>query len=299
MNFHQLRVFYEVAKEKSFSAAAEKLYLTQPAVTWQIKNLEEYYDLRFLERAGKKISLTEEGKILFDFADQILHLSRQAEEALADLKGLSRGALRIDSVFTFGDYYLPVILDAFHKKYPQINIQVLTGNSGQIIENTLLHKNDMAFVAQDPENEKLVARKFISDILVAVVSPRHRLARRKSVTLKDLEGQALILRESGSSPRRIVDEILKQRGISSQIIMETASTSAIKRIVEGGIGMAILSRQAVKKEVLAKTLKELPIVDAEIAYRFYLIHHKDKYFSRALKAFMDMSLELSPKLSTD
>jgi len=132
-----------------------------------------------------------------------------------------------------------------------------------------------------------------------VVSPRHRLARRKSVTLKDLEGQALILRESGSSPRRIVDEILKQRGISSQIIMETASTSAIKRIVEGGIGMAILSRQAVKKEVLAKTLKELPIVDAEIAYRFYLIHHKDKYFSRALKAFMDMSLELSPKLSTD
>ncbi len=104
MNIHQVRVFYEVAKAQSFSAAAEKLHLTQPAVTWQIKNLEEHYDLRFFERTGKKILLTEEGRILFDFADRILTLSREAEEALADLRGLSRGTLRIDTVLTFGDY---------------------------------------------------------------------------------------------------------------------------------------------------------------------------------------------------
>jgi len=299
MKFHQLRVFYEVAKEKNFSAAAAKLSLTQPAVTWQVKNLEEYYELRLFERTRKKITLTTEGKILFDFADQIFNLSRQAEEALADLKGLSRGALRIDSVFTFGDYYLPTLLEAFHKKYPQITIQVHTGNSSQIIENTLLHQNDMAVVAHDPQNEKLVAREFISDLLVGIVSPSHPFASTKSIALKKLNGQPLILREQGSSPRRIVDEILKKKGISPLIIMESASTSAIKKMVEGGMGMAILSRQAVKEEVRAKSLRELPFTDVEIAYRFYLIYHKDKYFSRALKAFMNVAMEIAPRLSAD
>ena len=299
MNFHQLRVFYEVAKERNFTAAAAKLFLTQPAVTWQVRNLEEYYELKFFERTRKKTTLTAEGKILFDFADQIFNLSRQAEEALADLRGLSRGALRIDSVFTFGDYYLPTLLGAFHKQYPRIAIQVHTGNSSQIIENTLLHKNDMAVVAHDPEDEKLVVREFISDLLVGIVSPSHRFARRKSIALKELDGQPLILRERGSSPRRIVDGILKKKGVAPLIIMESASTSAIKKMVEGGTGMAILSRQAVREEVRAKSLRELPFTDVEIAYRFYLIHHKDKYFSRALKAFMDVALEIAPKLSPE
>jgi DNA-binding transcriptional LysR family regulator len=298
MNLHRLRVFYEVAKAKSFSSAAQKLYLTQPAISWQVKNIEEYYDLKFFERVGKRIVLTEEGKILFNFADQIFNLSRQAEEALADIKGLSRGALKIDSVFTFGDYYLPTLLELFHKKYPQIGLQIHTGNTSQIIENTLLHKNDIAFVAYDPENDQLAAREFISDLLVGIVSPRHPFAGRKSIPLKELHGQPLILRERGSSPRRIVDEILKKRGISPMIIMESASTAAIKKMVESGIGMAILSRQVVKEEVLKKSLRELPFTDAEIAYRFYLIYHQDKYFSRTLKAFMDTSMELSFRLSS-
>jgi DNA-binding transcriptional LysR family regulator len=299
VNFHQLRVFYEVAKTGNFSAAAQKLFLTQPAVTWQVKNMEEYYDLKLFERGGKKTTLREEGKVLFDFADQIFNLSRQAEEALADLKGLSRGALRIDSVFTFGDYYLPTLLERFHKKYPAIAIQIHTGNSSQVIENTLLHKNDIAFVARDPEDPKLVAREVVSDRLVAIVHPRHPFARRKSILLKELTGQRLILREQGSSPRSIVDAILKRKGISPHIIMESASTSAIKKMVESGTAMAILSRQVVKKEALAKSLKILPFSDVEIVYRFYIIHHQDKYFSRALKAFMDTAMELSSRLAPD
>lgn len=295
MNIHQLRVFYEVAKAGSFSAAAEKLHLTQPAVTWQIKGLEDSYDLKIFDRTGKKVLLTEEGKILFDYADRILNLNRQAEEALIDLKGLSRGTLRIDSVFTFGDYYLFSMLRDFHKKYPKITLQINTGNTRQIIENTLLHKNDIAFVAQDPGYDKLEAQEFTSDLLVGIVHPTHRFARRKSISLKELNGQPLILREQGSFPRRILDEILKKRGISPRIIMESASTMAIKKMVESGNGMAILSQQVVKKELLAKSLIELPLSDAEITYRFYLIYHKDKYFSRALKAFMDVAAEFSQR----
>lgn len=293
MNFHQLRVFYEVAKASSFSAAADKLCLTQPAVTWQIRNLEDFYDLKFFERVGKKVLLTEEGKILFDYADRILNLSRQAEEALADLKGLSGGTLKIGATFSFADYYLPVLLDAFHKKYPKIAIQISTGNTPQIIETALLHKNDLAFVAYDPKNEKLVAREFASDQLEAIVCLSHPFAKRKSISLKDLRGQPLILRELGSSKRRMIDEVLREKGITPTIIMESASTSAIKKMVESGVGVAILSRQVVKKEVQAKAFKELPFTDASIAHRFYLIHHKDKFFSQASRAFMDLTLEYS------
>jgi DNA-binding transcriptional LysR family regulator len=154
-------------------------------------------------------------------------------------------------------------------------------------------------VARDPENEMLVAREVLSDLLVGIVHPRHPFARRKSILLEELNGQPLILREQGSSPRSLVDAILKKRGVSPVIIMESASTSAIKKMVEGGTAMAILSRQVVKKEVLAKSLKILPFSDVEIAYRFYIIHHRDKYFSRALKAFMDTAMELSPRLALD
>lgn len=295
MNLHQLRVFYEVARAQSFSAAAEKLHLTQPAVTWQIKNLEDFYELRFFERTGKKILLTEEGRILFDFADRILTLSREAEEALADLRGLSRGTLRIDSVFTFGDYYLAMLLQAFHRKYPNILLQVNTGNTSQIIENTLQHKNDVAFVAYDPRDDRLRVHEIVSDVLVAVVAPHHPWARKKSIRLKDLGGQPLMLREHGSSPRRILEAIFNEREIHPRIILESASTPAIKKMIESGLGVAILSQQVIKEELRAKRLTQLTIRDAEIVYRFYLVYHKDKYISRALQAFMDLAIEFSQK----
>jgi DNA-binding transcriptional LysR family regulator len=295
MNLHQLSVFYEVAKSGSFSSAAQTLLLTQPAVTWQMKSLEGLYEVKLFERMGKKIALTEEGKVLFDFADRILNLTRQAEAALADLKGLSRGSLKVDSTFTFGDFYLPDILSAFHRKHPKISVQVTTGNSTQIIENTLLHKNDVAFAARDPHHEKLEAREFTSDRLVAILPPAHPLARRKSISLKEIEGQPLILRERGSSPRRILDEILEQRRISPRVITESASTSAIKKMVERGVGISILSQQVVKKELQARVLKQMPFSDVDIAYTFYFIYHKDKYLSHALKAFLDIAMEFSRK----
>jgi DNA-binding transcriptional LysR family regulator len=295
MNLHQLRIFCEVAESCSFRSAAEKLHLTQPAITLQIRNLEDYYELKFFERMGKKILLTEEGKVLLDFARKILNLSRQTEEALDDLKELSRGSLRIATSFSFADYYLPTLLKAFRSKYPKITIQVAAGNTSQIIEDTLLHKNDIAFVAYDPGNGVLVAREFLSDILVAIVPNRHKLAGRESVTLNELNGEPLILRERGSSNRRMVDETFKKKRITPLIIMESASTSAIKEMAESGAGIAILSRQVVKKEAEAHAFKALPFTEVEMSHRFYLIYHKDKYFSRALKAFVDMAMDLAQK----
>lgn len=295
MNIHQLKVFYEVVHTGGISAAAEKLHLTQPAITWQIKSLEDYFNLKFFDRIGKKVLLTEEGKILLEFAERILSLDQQAKEMLEDIKDLARGNLRLAATFTFGDFYLPPLLVEFHHKYPKITIQISTGNSSQIIENVLLHKADLAVVAYDPQEEKLEACQLTADLLVLVVAPTHPWAKRRHISLQELDGQPLILREKGSSPRRLVDEILSQRRINPKIIMESASTSAIKKMVESGVAMAILSQQVVQDEIQTGVLKKLLFQDAQIAYRFYLIYRKDKYISRTMKAFMKLALEISQR----
>ncbi len=293
MNYHQLNVFYEVAKAKSFTVAAEKLFLTQPAVSLQIQNMEKYYDIKLFEKAGKRIVLTKAGEVLFEFAEKIFNLARLAEDAIADFRRLKRGTLKIDAVFTFADYYLPILLEAFYNKYQNIILEIRTGNTSQIIKDTLIHKNDIAFVAYKPETDKLVAIEFINDHLVGVVPSHHKFAHRESIAVEELNGERLILRERGSSPRRIVEEVFKTKGITPQIIMESGSTTAIKRAVEAGIGMSILSKQAVKKEVEAGTLKELHFTDAEIGYQFFLILLKEKYISKLLRSFLDIAMEFA------
>jgi len=288
-------VFCEVAETGSFSGASEKLFLTQPAVTLQIKNLENYYQMKFFDRIGKKVLLTEEGKVLLDIAKQILDLNRQAEEMLADLKGLSKGTLRVATSHSFADYYLPAVLKDFHRKYPKIFMQVSTGNSSQIIEDTLLYKNDVAFVARYPENNKLTAREVVSDVLVAIIPNKHKLAGRESVTLNELNGEPLVLREAGSSERKLVDAAFRRRRIQPLVIMESASTAAIQKMVRSGAGIGILGEHLVSREVEADAFKALPFTEVEMAHKFYLVHHKDKYFSRALKAFLDVAMDLSQK----
>ena len=297
MNLHQLRVFCEVANARSFTAAATKLHLTQPAATWQMKRLEEAYGLQFLQRAGKRVSLTEEGKVLLDFAGRILRLAGEAEEALADLRGLPLGTLRIDATYICGDYYLPALLEALHRRHPGIRFQIGIGNSSQVIENTLAQKNDIGICAQDPAHPKLEAHRIMSDLLVGVVGRTHPFARRHAIGLRELAGQPLILRETGSSPRGVVDEMLSRHGVVPTVIMESASTSAIKRFVENGVGMAILSQEVVRKELQDGSLRRVLFTDAEIAYHFYLIRHKDRWISRALNAFVEMarSFQLQPE----
>ncbi len=236
MNLHQLRVFYEVASARSFTSAAAKLNLTQPATTWQVKRLEEACGLKFLDRAGKRVALTEEGKVLFDFAVRIHRLVQETEEALADLRGLPLGTLRIDATYIVGDYYLPGLLEALHRRHPGISFQIGIGNSSQVIENTLAQKNDIGVCAHDPTHPKLEARRILTDLLVAVVGPTHPFARRRTIALRELAGQPLILREQGSSPRRTIDEILKRHGINPTVIMESASTPIIKRFAANGVG---------------------------------------------------------------
>ena len=245
--------------------------------------------MRLLDRAGKRVSLTEEGKVLVDFAGRLLRLARETDEALADLRGLPMGTLRIDATYIVGDYYLPGLLEALHRQHPGLAFQIGIGNSSQVIENTLAQQNDIGICAHDPVHPKLEARRILTDLLVAVVGPTHPFARRRSMALRELAGQPLILREQGSSPRRTIDDILKRHGLAPRVVVESASTPIIKRFAANGVGIAILSQQVVAKELQDGLLRLLPFKDAEVEYHFYLIRHRDRWASRAVQAFVEMA----------
>jgi len=293
VNFNQLKIFYTVAKKKSFTMAARELFLTQPAVTIQIQKMEKDHETKLFDRVGEKIFLTESGNILFSYAEKILTLFAQAEEALIDVKGLKSGKLTIGASATVGSYYLPKIFEVFGKKYPNIEIEMNSTNSYNVVENVLAFKNDLGFVGQLPHLEKLVVIPFLEEELVLIVPPDHPFAHKEEVSLEDLVGQPFILREMGSTTRELVEERIGRKGVSMKVVMDLASNEAIKKAVEGGLGISIISKYVVKKEVDQGLLRMATLVDERIMRKFFIIYHEEKYVSNTLRAFLNVASEFS------
>ena len=293
MDLNQLWIFYNVVKHKSFSLAAEKLFVTQPLISIKVKQLEDSYKIRLFERFGKKIELTDAGKILFEYADKIFNIVKEADSHMEDMKGIRFGNLKISAGLTLGTYYLPPLLAAFKKKYTNIEIQMKVKNKQEVIGDILAFRDDLGFVGYMEPNEKLVITPLWEEELVLIVSPSHEFARLKSVPLSKLNGQPFILREKGSGTRELVKEKLDKEQVSVNAVMELGSHEAIKRAVEVGLGISIIPTCAVKREVDAGPLKIIRLTKKKIFLKYYMIYHKDKYLSHIIQAFVKMALELS------
>ncbi|MFB0505452.1 MAG: selenium metabolism-associated LysR family transcriptional regulator [Thermodesulfobacteriota bacterium] len=293
MNFNQLKIFYAVTRKKSFTMAARELFLTQPAVTIQIQKMEKEYETKLFDRVGKKIFLTESGKILFSYAEKILALFAQAEEALTDVKELKSGKLSIGASATVGSYYLPKIFEVFGKKYPKIEIEMNVTNSYNVVEDVLTFKNDLGFVGRLHHLERLVVIPVLEEELVLIVPPDHPFGHKEEVFLEDLSGQPFISREMGSATRELVEEGIAKRGVSVKVVMVLASNEAIKRAVEDGLGISIISKYVVQKEVDQGLLRMFTLADERIIRKFFIIYHEDKYLSNTLRAFLNVASELS------
>ncbi len=293
MKFNQLKIFYTVAQKKSFTLAARELFLTQPAVTIQIQKLEADYETKFFDRVGKKIFLTESGKILYSYAEKILALFAQAEEALIDVKELKSGKLTIGASATVGSYYLPKIFEAFGKEYPDIEIQMNLTNSHQVAEDVLAFKSDLGFVGELRNYDRLMIIPFLEEELVLIVPPDHSLAHSNGVSLEDLAGQPFIAREVGSATRELVEERIGSKGVSLKIVMDLASNEAIKKAVESGLGISIISKYVVQKEVDQGLLRIVPFREEKLMRKFFIIYHEDKYLSSTIRAFLNVASKLS------
>jgi DNA-binding transcriptional LysR family regulator len=288
MNLNQLKIFYFAVKSGNLSTAAEQLFITQPAVTKGIQRLQEYYELKFIDYVGKKLVLTDAGEVLFKIAEKIFDMETHAEESIRDFQQRKRGRIRILSSESFGDYYLPEVIIPFCKAYPLVQVSMNILPTELVVENTASLNCDIGFISYPVDHEKLVVREVLEDELVIITPRRHLLASRHWLRPRDLEGQPLIMHEEESAPRRAIDDFVQRHGINIKIPMELSSNRAIKRAVEHGIGIALISRKVAKEEIEQRRLVALSLGDPVMKRKFFLVHHRDKYISESLQRLMDM-----------
>jgi len=293
MNLNQLKIFYLAAKKRNLSAAAAELFITQPAVTKGIQRLQEFYDMKFVDHIGKKLVLTDAGEALYEIAEKIFDLESQAEESIRDFQQRKRGHIRILSSESFGDYYLPRVIVSFSKDYPLVRISMNILPTEQVIENTATLKDDLGFISYPVEHSKLLVEEVLEDQLVIITPPNHPLVRRKRLDPRDLEGQLIVMHETGSAPRRAIEEYIRRHRISVGIPMEISSNRAIKRAVEEGIGIALISRKVANEEIETGRLAAIPLSDPAMTRKFYMVRHREKYLSEPLQCFIDMVFEWS------
>ena len=288
MNLNQLKIFYYAAKKGNLSSAANELFITQPAVTKGIQRLQEHYEIKFVDFVGKKLMLTDAGEVLYQIAEKIFEMEKQAEESIRDFQQRKRGQIKILSSESFGDYYLPRIIITFSKAYPLVQVSMNILPTEQVVEKTASLNCDLGFISYPVEHKKLSLTEVLEDKLVIIAAPDHPLMPKKNLKPRDLEGQDFIMHEKGSAPRRAIEELIRKNNISVGRPLELSSNRAIKRAVEERAGIALISRKVANEEIRAKRLKAVSLADPTMTRKFYLIHHKDKYISESLRLMMDM-----------
>jgi len=289
----RLQVFHAVAKHLSFTKAAEALFMTQPAVTFQIKQLEEHFDTHLFERGHGQISLTETGRVVFDYAERILGLSAELDARLKDMTGQVTGPLLIGASMTIAEYLLPQVLGEFNARYPGVVPRLLVANSETVQNQVAEHSLDIGFIEGDSLLPSLVTEMVCEDELLVVCAPTHPLARLKSVAPGLLVQHAYISREPGSGTREVSDHYLEKIGVapdSLQPVMELGSPEALKGLVATGRGFAIMSRATVIKETKLGLLVAVPLTP-RLVRNLALVYSKQKFYSKLVSNFVAFAKE--------
>ena len=286
MDIDLLKTFITVTKLRNISKASEEVYLTQPAVSKQIKSLEQHYGVKLFERINKKLLLTEEGKHLLDYAYRIVNLYNESIESVNKEERQIKGILKILSNQTLGVYILPRLIKPFCNIYPDLKIEMFLEHTEHII-NAVKHGNaNFGFIGRDPKDPSIVLHPFYRDELKVVVGPGLGINKRV-LSLRKLESLPFLQRERGSDIRHTHEQWLKERGITLKPRMELNNTEAVKVFVQYGMGFAILPWCTVEHEVREGLLRVVTVPHFEIFREYYICHYKDKMFSKPEKIFFE------------
>ncbi|MGH7429149.1 MAG: selenium metabolism-associated LysR family transcriptional regulator [Candidatus Methylomirabilaceae bacterium] len=299
MDLQQLKGFMAVAKHNSFSRASEELYRTQPAISKQIRALEESLETKLFHRLGRRIQLTDAGEILYRHAHRIFQVLEEARETISELKGLQTGHLRISAASTIGTYMLPRALGRFKRRYPGIEISLAITNKAQVLAQVLGHEADLGFVGPPVQPEELQGEEYLLDELVLIVDPNHPLAHEEFVSIDQLKEEVYILREPGSGTREIMEEELARKGIIVRKSMELGSTEAIKQAVAANLGVSIVSKYAITLEVVMGRLCAAHIKDLNLRRQLYTVFHRDRTLPLAAAAFLELIRESRAEFSQE
>lgn len=291
ITMQQIEALILLIEEGSFSRAAKKMFLTQPAITKHIRNLEDALGTKVANRSNMGISLTPEGQIFYEYAKKILKLRNEAKERIQKLSQSDAGAVNVSASTIPATYILPTVLSGFCKAYPDIHVFMKTNDSEETLTMVLNNQAEIGFVGKDSGNRKIIAEPLWKDRLVLIVPPDHPFSRTVRITLETLQKEPLILREKGSATRDILETFLRdEKGIGLShfnIVCELGSSEAVKEAVLAGLGVSILSIHAVKRELDRKLLFEAPIEGCRIERNLYLIYRRQFDLMPCHKLFLD------------
>ncbi|WP_404785707.1 LysR substrate-binding domain-containing protein [Altericista sp. CCNU0014] len=286
VTFHQLKVFEVTARRGSFTRAAEELFLTQPTVSIQMKQLTKAVGLPLFEQVGKRLYLTEAGKELLDTCQDIFERLSQFEMVVSDLQGLKKGQLRISAITT-AKYAIPRLLGPFCQQYPGIDVALIVTNHEHILERLRDNLDDLYIPSQVPENMDVHCHPFLDNPLVVLASRNHPLAREPYVPLERLNNESFIMREPGSGTRQAVEQLFEAHNISIRVRLELGSNEAIKQAIAGGLGISVLSRHCMALEGQAGQVVILNVEGFPIERHWHIVYPKGKHLSVVARTFFN------------
>ena len=291
MSDRRLQVFHSVARHLSFTKAAEALHMTQPAVTFQVRQLEEQFNTRLFDRTHNRISLTEAGERVYHYAKQIFELYARMEGEVRELTGEVSGVVILGASTTIAEYMLPSLLGAFKRKFPDVVIRLQVSNTDGIVAMVEDNAIDLGVVEGPVTNKSLAAEVFRIDKLVAVLPPEHPLAGSDRVPVADVLKYPFIAREEGSGTREVTFDYLRGAGLEPAdltLVMELGSPESIKGAIEAGMGISILSRSTIAKELRLGTLTGVDL-EPPLERPFSFVHQKQKFRVRAIEELLDFT----------
>jgi DNA-binding transcriptional LysR family regulator len=284
LNLNQLRAFYLAAKEKNITKAAETLFVTQPAVTMQIKSLEESLSLKLLRKRGKNIELTDAGKVLFGYAQRIF-------EIVEEMKGytdLRQGSLTIGTTRSFARHLMPGLLSRFQERFPGVRVYLRVGSSQEIADGVMEFKYDLGVIGRLPFPGKLRIISYSKEEFCLATPPKHRFASRERVSVKELKNEPIIIRESGSGSRHAILSFLDFYGVTPSVLVEAGSVEFTKEYIMKGRGVSFLYRPEVQLETNLGLLVPVDLEEGPIFINTDIVFPSEAELSPATRAFLSM-----------
>jgi len=298
MEIRDLEIFLSVAKHLSYTRAGDDVNLSQPSVSIRVKHLEDELGVKLFEQLGRKVALTEAGRLLIADARYVIAAVADAKQRIYELQGLERGSLRIGASTTPGMYLIPQIIARFKERYPKIEVHLGIKDTKQVEEGVIRNEFDFGFVGGHLVGDEVDVLAWVTDQLVLVVGPKNPLAKKKSIKAEDLRKEKFILREMGSATRSTIATHLQTSNLAVQSVMEMENPESVKKAVQSGLGIAFISKFAVETELRAKTLVAVRVHGLDIGRELKIVHRKDKHLSRAAQTFISMAQITSSKDST-
>ena len=286
VNLNQLRAFFLAAREKSITKAAEALYITQPAVSIQIKSLEESLQLKLFRKCGKDLEITDAGKVLYGYAEKIFLIVGEMEHVLKGYADLTQGSLTMGTTRSFARHLMPGLLSQFQEEFPGIKVFLEVGSSQEIADRLLEFKYDLGIIGRLPYPGKLKAVAYTREEFCLVTPPNHKFAGRKEVSLHELQDEPIIIREMGSGSRHATLSLLSAHGVKPSVLLEAGSFEFIKEYISKGRGISFLYKPEFKLEAKMGLLKPIPLKEGPILIHTDIVFPKDVELSPPAKAFL-------------